>query len=62
MTIDGHFGRKLLVVNARTAQQRTGGDPERDLIESTARYWSRFSGGRYAEAFEVVREPAATAG
>jgi LmbE family N-acetylglucosaminyl deacetylase/ActR/RegA family two-component response regulator len=62
VTIDDQFGRKLLVINARTAQRRTGRDPEPNLIESTARYWSRFSGGRYAEAFEVVREPAATAG
>ena len=28
---------------------------EPDLIEATARYWSRFGEGRYAEAFEVVR-------
>ena len=31
---------------------------EPDLIESTARYWSRFGDGRYAEAFEVIREAA----
>ena len=32
---------------------------EPDLIEATARYWSRFGPGRYAEAFEVVRDQAA---
>ncbi len=31
---------------------------EPDLIEATARYWSRFGGGRHAEAFEVVRDQA----
>jgi len=30
-----------------------------DLIQSTARYWSRYGDGRYAEAFEVIREAAA---
>jgi hypothetical protein len=33
-----------------------------DLISATARYWSRFGGGRYAEAFEVIREAADVAG
>ena len=58
VTIDDQFGRKLLAINARTARQRVREDPEDDLVESTARYWSRFTGGRYAEAFEVVRESA----
>ena len=31
---------------------------EPDLIESTARYWSRYCEGRYAEPFEVIREAA----
>ena len=31
---------------------------EPDLIEWTARYWSRYCEGRYAEPFEVVREAA----
>jgi len=26
-----------------------------DLTTATARYWSRFSGGRYAEPFETIR-------
>jgi CheY-like chemotaxis protein len=34
---------------------------EPELIESTARYWSRFGGGSHAEAFEVVRHRAAQA-
>src|SRR5262249_34902766 len=32
---------------------------EPDLIEATARYWSRFGAGRFAEPFEVVRDRAA---
>ena len=34
---------------------------EPDLIESTARYWSRFGEGRYAAALEVIRDGAAVA-
>jgi hypothetical protein len=26
-----------------------------DLVRATARYWSRFGGGRYVEPFETVR-------
>jgi hypothetical protein len=33
-----------------------------DLIRSTARYWSRFGDGLYAEAFEVIREAPTTTG
>jgi hypothetical protein len=31
---------------------------EPDLIEATARYWSRYGASRYAEAFKVVRNHA----
>ncbi len=62
VTIDDQLVRKLLAVNAFAARQRALGYPEQDLIESTARYWSRFTGGRYAEAFEVIRESAAVSG
>ena len=34
---------------------------EPDLISATARYWSRFAEGRYAEAFEVIRDGAGLA-
>jgi hypothetical protein len=33
-----------------------------DLIKSTARYWSRYGDGLYAEAFEVIREAGTSAG
>jgi len=36
-------------------------DLEPDLTESAARYWSRFGEGRYAEAFEGMRDGAAVA-
>jgi hypothetical protein len=26
-----------------------------DLVRATARYWSRFSGGRYVEPLETIR-------
>ena len=31
---------------------------EPDLISATARYWSRYCAGRYAEAFEAIRDRA----
>jgi hypothetical protein len=33
---------------------------EPGLIEATARYWSRYGSGRHAEAFEVIRDQAAS--
>jgi LmbE family N-acetylglucosaminyl deacetylase/CheY-like chemotaxis protein len=56
VTIDDQIERKLLAIQtfASQAEIRNYLDPE--LIQSTARYWSRFGDGRYAEAFEVIRE------
>lgn len=56
--IDDHLDRKLAAIDAFSSQLEIRGYLEPDLIASTARYWSRFGEGRYAEAFEVVRESA----
>jgi two-component system response regulator HydG len=56
VTIDEQLDRKLLAIKAFSSQAQVRAYLEPDLIESTARYWSRFGDGRYAEAFEVIRE------
>jgi LmbE family N-acetylglucosaminyl deacetylase len=58
VTIDEQLERKLLAIQAFASQTQVRAYLEPSLIESTARYWSRFGGGRFAEAFEVVREAA----
>lgn len=57
--IDDHVGRKLASIRAFTSQAdiRDYLDPE--VIVATARYWSRFTGGNHAEAFEGIRDRAA---
>ena len=60
MTIDEQLDRKLLAVNAFAARKQVRAWMEHELVESAARYWSRFAGGRYGEAFEVVREDPAS--
>jgi len=47
--------RKLDAVRAFYSQWSTRGYLDDELIRSTARYWSRFGGGRYAEPLEIVR-------
>jgi LmbE family N-acetylglucosaminyl deacetylase len=61
VSIDQQLDRKLQAIGAFSAQAAARADLEPDLIESTARYWSRFGEGRYAEAFEVIRDGAAVA-
>jgi LmbE family N-acetylglucosaminyl deacetylase len=58
VTIDEQLERKLLAIQAFASQTQVRTYLEPGLIESTARYWSRFGDGRFAEAFEVVREAA----
>jgi len=47
--------RKLEAIRAFHSQWSTRGYLDDDLIRSTARYWSRFGSGRYAEALEIMR-------
>jgi CheY-like chemotaxis protein/LmbE family N-acetylglucosaminyl deacetylase len=58
VTIDGQLDRKLKAIASfdSLAELRTYLDP--DLVQSIARSWSRFADGRYAEAFEVIRDRA----
>jgi len=56
VTIDDQLEGKLEAIQAFASQTEIRRYLEPDLIESTARYWSRFGDGRYAEAFEVIRE------
>jgi two-component system response regulator HydG len=58
VTIDEQLEGKLEAIHAFASQVEIRRYLEPDLIESTARYWSRFGDGRYAEAFEVIREAA----
>ncbi len=60
MTIDDEIERKLMAISA-FAQTQARAYLVPDLIKSTARYWSRYGDGLYAEAFEVIRETAMTA-
>ena len=56
VTIDDQIERKLLAISSFASQTQVRDYLKPDLIESTARYWSRFSDGLYAEAFEVIRD------
>jgi two-component system, NtrC family, response regulator HydG len=59
VNIDGQLARKLEAIDAFASQVEIRAYLEPDLIQGTARYWSRYCGeGRYAEPFEVVREAA----
>jgi LmbE family N-acetylglucosaminyl deacetylase/CheY-like chemotaxis protein len=58
VAIDEQLDRKLQAIDAFASQVEIRAYLESDLIESTARYWSRYCDGRYAEPFEVVREAA----
>jgi two-component system, NtrC family, response regulator HydG len=56
VTIDDYITTKLAAIGAFGSQVAVRQYLEPDLIEATARYWSRFGGGKHAEAFEVVRD------
>jgi two-component system, NtrC family, response regulator HydG len=57
--IEEQITGKLAAIKAFGSQAAVRQYLEPDLIEATARYWSRFGPSRYAEAFEVVRDHAA---
>jgi LmbE family N-acetylglucosaminyl deacetylase/CheY-like chemotaxis protein len=54
VNIDRQLERKILAIRAFGSRAEVRGYLERDLVESSAGYWSRFGDGRYAEAFEVA--------
>jgi LmbE family N-acetylglucosaminyl deacetylase len=59
VAVDRHIGVKLSMVEIFGSQEGQRDHLAPELIEATARYWSRFSGGSHAEAFEVVRQRSA---
>jgi LmbE family N-acetylglucosaminyl deacetylase len=59
VAVDQHMGVKLSTVEIFGSQVSQRDHLEPELIEATARYWSRFSGGSHAEAFEVIRQRSA---
>jgi two-component system, NtrC family, response regulator HydG len=56
VSIDGYLDTKLQSVGAFGSQVAVRDYLEPDQISAAARYWSRFGEGRYAEAFEVIRD------
>lgn len=60
ISIDDHLPGKLAAIGAFASQTAVRQYLEPDLIEATARYWSRYGSGRHAEAFEVIRDQAAS--
>lgn len=60
IAIDEHLPGKLAAIGAFASQVAVRQYLEADLIEATARYWSRYGSGRHAEAFEVIRDQAAS--
>jgi len=61
VAIDDQIDGKLSAVRAFHSEPEVRDYLDPDLVTSTASYWSRYCGARYAEAFEVVRDRA-TAG
>jgi two-component system response regulator HydG len=61
VAIDDEVERKLMAIRAFASQVEVRAYLDADMIRSTARYWSRFGDGQYAEAFEVIREAATPA-
>jgi hypothetical protein len=59
VSIDDHIGRKLDVLRTFASQSAITDYLDPDVIVATARYWSRFTDGRHAEAFEGIRDRAA---
>jgi LmbE family N-acetylglucosaminyl deacetylase/CheY-like chemotaxis protein len=62
VSIDRQLDRKLQAIASFDSQVEVRTYLEPDLIQSIARSWSRFADGRYAEAFEVIRDRADIAG
>lgn len=58
VSIDRQIVRKLRAIASFDSQVEVRTYLEPDLIQSIARSWSRFADGRYAEAFEVIRDRA----
>ncbi len=62
VSIDQQLACKLKAIGSFGSQVEVRDYLEPDLIEASARAWSRFAEGRYAEAFEVISDHAGVAG
>lgn len=60
--IDGFEQTKLDLLAAFSSQAAVRDYLEPDFVLATARYWSRFGGGRSAEPLEVIRDVSGTIG
>ncbi|PFG20936.1 response regulator [Serinibacter salmoneus] len=56
VTIDRYIDAKLHLIAAFASQTAIRDYLEPDFVRATARYWSRFGTGRYAEPLEIVRD------
>jgi two-component system, NtrC family, response regulator HydG len=56
VVIDAQIDGKLQAIGAFGSQTGVRDYLAPDLITATARYWSRYGGGRHAEPFEAVRD------
>jgi LmbE family N-acetylglucosaminyl deacetylase len=56
VAIDDFMDRKLEVIRAYGSQATTRGYLDEELTRATARYWARFTRGRYVEPLEVERD------
>ena len=54
--IDDHVDRKLDLLSCFASQANQREYLESDVVVATARYWSRYGGGRYTEPLEVMRD------
>ena len=57
VTVDDYIGRKLKLIDAFGSQAGIRDYLEPELIRATARYWSRYGTGAFAEPFETVERP-----
>ena len=56
VSIDGFTDTKLALLRSFASQASIRDYLEPDFVLATARYWSRYGGGTYAEPLEVVRD------
>lgn len=54
--IDEYVESKLKILSCFASQVSQRDYLDSDMIVSTARYWSRYGGGRYTEPLEVIRD------
>ncbi len=58
VSIDGFTDAKMALLNCFASQAEIRWYLERDFVVATARYWSRYGGGKSSEPLEIVRDSA----